>query len=75
MNTTDTNILKEIVREVIGKSASHTLVATACNMLDAENRDAASLKEVCVKIQKMVGLFIGTDKAHMLGKRFGEVLR
>ncbi len=74
MKLVDLNALKEIVKDVIGANASHTLLANVYRILEAEVKDQASGKEACAKIEKMVGLFIGADKAQALGKRLSQAM-
>ncbi len=74
MKVVDAGQLKQVVKEVLGTAASHTLMTNVCDLLDTENKDPASLKKACAKIEKMVRLFIGPDQARTLNKRFGDVL-
>jgi hypothetical protein len=75
MKTTQPAELKQIVHEVIGTVASKMLLGRVYAILDEENKDPAAQKQTCSKIEKMVSLFIGPDKAQILEKRFKETLR
>ncbi len=66
--------LKRIVDEVLGTIASKMLLSRLHAILDEENKNADSLKQAFIKIERMVNLFVGSDKAQILEKRFRETL-
>jgi tagatose-1,6-bisphosphate aldolase len=59
--------LKQIVQDVLGTTASDMLLNRVYAILD--------VKQACIKIERMVGLFVGEDKAQALAKQFREALR
>ncbi|HUJ16952.1 MAG TPA: hypothetical protein VL197_03080 [Nitrospirota bacterium] len=67
--------LKQVVQDVLDTTASDMLLNRVYAILDEEHKDAASLKQACIKIERMVGLFVGEDKAQALAKQFREALR
>ncbi len=75
MTTVQSAELKQIVHEVIGPIASNLLLNRVCSVMDEMNKDPESLQQACVKVEKMVHLFIGPDQAQNLGGRFRESLR
>jgi hypothetical protein len=64
--------LMTIIIEVLGENASRALVGKMYTLLDEDHKDFASLKEACLKIEKLVSLFHGPDKAKHLDERFKE---
>jgi len=64
--------LKTIISDVLGENASRSLVGKMYTLLDGDHKDFASLQETCLKIEKLVGLFHGPDKAKHLNARFKE---
>ncbi len=62
--------LKNIVSDILGNNASKMLVSKLHSLLDENHQDLASLKNTCSKIEQMVGLFHGPDKAKILNERF-----
>lgn len=67
--------LKQIIQDVLGSIASEVLLSRVHAVLDEGSKDAASLKQACGKIEKIVGLFIGADHAQILANRFAQVLK
>ena len=74
MKTAKSGELKKIVHDVIGTVSSRMLINNICTLLDSDHKDLASLKEACRKIEKMVTLFIGADKAQTLAMTFDKAL-
>ncbi len=74
MKTIDPAVLKKIVHEVIGANSSKMLLNKACSIIDEEGKDYDSMKQACHKVENLVGLFVGKDKAHVMGRRFQETL-
>jgi hypothetical protein len=74
MKTAKSVELKQIVHEILGGIASNLLLNNVCALLDEDHKDSDSLKQACNKIEKMVNLFIGSDKAQLLATRFGKAL-
>ena len=66
--------LKQIVHDVLGTVASEVLLKRVYAVLDEEHKDSASLEQACIKIEKMVSLFIGADKTQTLTSRFARAL-
>ena len=66
--------LNSIVQEVLGGTASKVLLGRIDSMLTDGSSSREELQQACDKIEKMVKLFIGEDKARIIGKRFKEVL-
>ncbi len=64
--------LKKIVSDVLGENASRSLVGRIHALLEEDHKDLASLKKDCLKIEKMVALFHGPDKAKLLNERFKD---
>ena len=69
------NDLKEAVREIVGGSASATLIDRLYRLLDAGMSNPGTLPEACAKVEKMVGLFVSNKTSALLAKRFDEMLR
>lgn len=66
--------LKGIVHEVIGDIASEILRGKVNAALDEGSSTSEGLSQACSRIEKMVNLFIGTDEAGIIGRRFREAL-
>ncbi len=66
--------LKQIIHELLGEISSNALLDNLYATLDASKSDPASLRESCVKIEKIVSLFMGPDTAKVLQKRFRDTL-
>jgi len=66
--------LKKIVSDILGENASKSLVGRMHSMLDEDHKDPASLKKTCSKIEQMVGLFHGSEKAKLLNERFKSAI-
>ena len=64
--------LKTIISDVLGDNASRALVGKMYALLDDDYKDFASLKDACVKIEKLVVLFHGPDKAKIMNARFKD---
>ncbi len=62
--------LKKVVNDVLGENASKMLLSRMHSMLDEDQTNPASLQNTCAKIEKMVGLFHGADKARLMNERF-----
>jgi hypothetical protein len=66
--------LKQIVRDVLGSVASQMLLNRVDSALDEGAKDEASLLQACTRVERMANLFIGKDKAELIGKRFRDAL-
>lgn len=66
--------LNGIVQEVLGGIASKVLLGRIAAILAEGASTKEGLVQACTKIEKMVNLFIGADKAQVIGKRFREIL-
>jgi hypothetical protein len=62
--------LKKIINEVLGEDVSRMLLGRMITLLDEGNKDPLSLKNTCTKIEKMIGLLHGADKAKLVNERF-----
>ncbi len=67
--------LKQIINEVIGSSASKTLLNSVHAILDGDCKDPASQRKACSRIEQMVSLFIGPEAGRQLEERFRETLK
>jgi hypothetical protein len=66
--------LKEIISDVLSGNASRSFVGKLYSLLDEDHKDFAAFKETCLKIEKLVGLFHGPDKAKLMHERFNAAL-
>ena len=66
--------LNGIVQEVLGGVASKVLLGRIAALLAEGSSTREGLVEACTKVEKMVNLFIGADKAQIIAKRFQETL-
>jgi hypothetical protein len=66
--------LNGIVQEVLGGIASKALLGRIAAILADGSSSREGLIQACTKVEKMVNLFIGADKAQIIGKRFRETL-
>lgn len=66
--------LKGIVQDVLGDIASEILLGKVNAALDEGSATNEGLILACTRIEKMVNLFLGTDKAKIIGQRFREAL-
>jgi hypothetical protein len=71
-NMAQSTELKKIINDILGENVSKMLLNKMHFMLDSEQEDVPSLKQTCCKIEQMVGLFHGPDKAKLLGQRFKD---
>lgn len=66
--------LKKIIQETIGGTASNILIWKIYKALDEGATTPEALVQACIKTEKLVNLFIGADKAQIIGKQFREAL-
>ena len=62
--------LMTIISDVLGENASRSFVGKMYSLLEEDHKDFAALKETCLKIEKLVSLFHGPDKAKLIHERF-----
>ena len=66
--------LNGIVQEILGGIASKSLLGRIAVILADGSSSREGLIQACTKVEKMVNLFIGADKAQIIAKRFQETL-
>lgn len=66
--------IKDAVIDVLGGSASQIFLSRMDKTLDEAGGDPAAIRTACVRIEKMVRLFIGPDEARAVGERCRLIL-
>ncbi len=66
--------LQQVVHESLGGRASKALLGRLDAVLDAAGDDEARLRNACLQIEKMVGLFVGEQQARAISARCKAVL-
>lgn len=66
--------IKRAVIDVLGSSASSIFLSRMDKTLDEAGFDPDAVTHACVRLEKMVRLFIGTDEARAVGERCRAIL-
>jgi hypothetical protein len=74
MNELQSNELKQIVSDVLGAQASKMFLGQVVTILDEKHQTVDALKNACAKIERMVSLFHGSEKARLMRQRMNESL-
>lgn len=66
--------IKTAIHQILGTVASDILMARLDKAIEEGAGSKDALTAACVKIEKLVNLFIGTEEAKVIGKRCKEIL-
>jgi len=66
--------VKHAVREVLGDVASSIFLGRVDKTIDEAAYNMEAIAEACIKVEKMVNLFIGLDEARAVNQRLGAII-